>query len=83
MEEQGLSQMGGMMPNQGMMGGNVEITLKQVIEALAQGATPEDLLKMGVPQQLIDQAMNEITSGTQTPDANAGLAGMYTNQMKG
>lgn len=83
MDEQGLSQMGGMMGDQGMMGGNAEITLKQVIEALAKGATPEDLLKMGVPQQLIEQAMAEITNGTQTPDANAGLANMYTNQMKG
>lgn len=82
MDEQGLAQMG-MMGQGGMMGGNTQITLQQVIEALAQGAMPEDLLEMGVPQTLIDQAMAEITNSTQSPDTEAGLAGMYTNQMKG
>jgi hypothetical protein len=63
--------------------------LMQVVELLKGGMNPDELLKMGVPQELLDQAMSmvqqEMQSGAgtqpmqqQTPQQQpAGLADMY------
>ena len=53
-----------------------QFTLEQVIDALVNGAKPEELIAMGVPQQLVQQAMMEISAATQSAPAESGLAGM-------
>ena len=60
------------------MGNTTSITLEQVVEALLNGADPEELLKQGVPIELLKQAAELIlaqTQGnapTQTPMTPAG-----------
>ena len=60
MEEQGLAQQA-VGPQQGMEQGNKQQEMQQlviqVMQLLQQGITPEELLKEGVPQQIIDVAM--------------------------
>lgn len=60
MEEQGLAQQA-VGPQQGMGQGNRQQEMQQlviqVMQLLQQGITPEELLKEGVPQQIIDVAM--------------------------
>lgn len=74
------------MPEQGLaaqqagMGGVQQtpssITLEQVIQALVEGVTPEELLQAGVPVDLIKRAMQVINSQTQPAPEEAGLAAM-------
>ena len=74
------------MPEQGLaaqqagMGGVQQtpssITLKQVMQALVAGATPEELVQAGVPVELIKRAMQMINSQTQSAPEEAGLAAM-------
>ena len=71
MEEQGLAAMGGAQP---------QITLKQVVEALMAGTSPDELMAMGVPEALIQQAMMQITQQTQPAPQEAGLAAMRIPQ---
>lgn len=57
-------------------------TLDQVLMALKQGATPEQLVQMGVPQDLIMRAV-QMLQEPQTPMQPAqmsGLAGMQTGR---
>jgi hypothetical protein len=63
--------------------------LMQVVELLKGGMSPDELLKMGVPQELLDQAMSMVQQemqsgagpqsiGQQAPQPQpAGLADMY------
>lgn len=44
--------------------------LDQVLILLQEGATPEELLQMGVPRELIEQAMEMITQEAQAPVEN-------------
>ena len=74
-EEQGLAA-------SGIGQGGGQMTIDQVIQAIMQGANPEDLLQMGVPQQLIDEAMKILMAQTQPP-AQEGLAGMQVPQNDG
>ena len=72
------------MPEQGLaaqqagMGGVQQppssITLEQVIQALVEGVTPEELVQAGVPADLIKRAMQVINSQTQPAPEEAGLA---------
>lgn len=60
--------------------------IEQVIQLLVQGATPEELLQMGVPEQVIIEAIKIIEQSqaqqTQQPaQAPEGLAGMATSGM--
>lgn len=67
MQEQALPQRDGM-----------EQMVVQVAQMIMQGATVEELLQMGVPQNVIDIAMQLVQSqqGSVTgPTQNAGLAG--------
>ena len=74
------------MPEQGLaaqqagMGGVQQtpssITLEQVMQALVEGVTPEELVQAGVPVELIKRAMQMINSQTQTAPEEAGLAAM-------
>lgn len=52
MNEQGLAE-------QAMVGAqpSMEEVLQEVIRMLEQGSTPEQLLEMGVPQELLQQAL--------------------------
>ena len=50
----------------------------QVAQLIKQGATPQELLQMGVPQNVIDMAMQLVQSqqgSVAGPTQNAGLAG--------
>lgn len=73
MEEQmnGLAAMGGVQP---------QITLEQVVEALMAGTSPDELMAMGVPEALIQEAMMQITKQTQPAPQEAGLAAMRIPQ---
>ena len=75
-EMQGMAAMG--VP-QGQPQQATQMTVQQVVDAIMQGANPEDLLKMGVPQALIDQAMMILMEQTQ-PQGQEGLAGMQVTQ---
>ena len=73
-EMQGMAAMG--VPSQG---GGSQMTVQQVVEAIMNGVDPEELMAMGVPQAVIDQAMMKIMEQTQPP-AQEGLAGMQVTQ---
>ena len=75
-EMQGMAAMG--VP-QGQPQAGAPTTVQQVVDAIIQGANPEDLLAMGVPQSLIDQAMMILMEQTQPP-MQEGLAGMQVTQ---
>lgn len=52
--------------------------LQQVVQLLMQGASPQELLQMGVPQSVIDEAMAIISAqrgSVNGPVQNSGLAG--------
>lgn len=56
----------------------MEQMIVQVAQMIMQGATAEELLQMGVPQNVIDMAMQLIQSrqgSVAGPAQNAGLAG--------
>lgn len=72
MQGQGMAAMG--LPQQ-----NAQMTMQQVIDAIMNGADPEDLLEMGVPQALIDQAMMKVMEQV-SPQGQEGLAGMQVTQ---
>ena len=77
-EMNGLAAQG--MQEQGMGGrqGEMDQMIAQVARLIMQGATPEDLLKMGVPQEVIEMAMQLVNSqqgSVAGPTQNAGLAG--------
>ena len=60
-------------------GGGAQMTIQQVIEAIMNGVSPEELMASGVPQAMIDQAMMQIMSQSQPP-MQEGLAGMQVTQ---
>ena len=71
MNEMGLAQA------MGQGGGMGQDKLQEIVAMLMQGTTPEELLQMGVPEQLIMQAMEMVAEETaEVPDENAGLANM-------
>lgn len=56
----------------------MEQMIVQVAQMIMQGATPQELLQMGVPQNVIDMAMQLVQSqqgSVAGPTQNAGLAG--------
>ena len=57
-EELGLAQMVGNKPT-GQYG------LKEIIAMLIQGEDPEDLIEMGIPKELVLQAIQELTAQMQ------------------
>ena len=54
-----------------------EMTVDQVVALLQQGVQPEELVQMGVPPAVIEQAVQVLTQ-TVTAVPNEGLAGMAT-----
>lgn len=58
--------------------GEMDQMVVQVAQLIMQGATAEELLQMGVPQNVIDMAMQLVQSqqgSVAGPTQNAGLAG--------
>lgn len=58
--------------------GEMDQIVVQVSQLIMQGATVEELLQMGVPQNVIDMAMQLVQSqqgSVAGPTQNAGLAG--------
>lgn len=56
----------------------MEEMVVQVAQLIMQGATPQELLQMGIPQNVIDMAMQLMQSqqgSVAGPTQNAGLAG--------
>ena len=56
----------------------MEQMVAQVAQLIKQGATPQELIQMGVPQNVIDMAMQLVQSqqgSVAGPTQNAGLAG--------
>lgn len=62
MEQQGLAQQGAQQgqPQQGMSQEQMMALVQQVAKLLAQGVSPDELIAKGVPQQVIDMAMQMI-----------------------
>ena len=62
MEPQGLAQQGAQQgqPQQGMSQEQMMELVQQVAKLLMQGVSPEELLQKGVPQQVIEMAMQMI-----------------------
>ena len=59
----------------------MEQMVVQVAQLIMQGATAQELLQMGVPQNVIDMAMQLVQSqqgSVAGPTQNAGLAGSAT-----
>ena len=72
MQEQGMQEQA--LPQQDEM----EQMVVQVAQLIMQGASPEELLQMGVPQNVIDMAMQLVQSqqgSVAGPAQSAGLAG--------
>lgn len=63
MEEQGLAQSAAGMPS-----------IKDVAMMLMQGMAPEDLIKRGVPQELVMAALEMLKQQMPPRDSEAGLA---------
>ena len=71
-EELGLAQRAGNSPT-GQYG------LKEIVAMLMQGADPEDLVEMGIPEELVLQAIQELTTQMQSQqpaNQEGGLAAM-------
>lgn len=78
-EEMGLSQM---QQQSNPQEKPVEV-IQQVVQMIMQGVTPEQLLDMGVPKEVIVQALqmvDQIGSRQELPQTQEGLAGMHTQQ---
>jgi len=74
--EQGLAQQSAMQDNE--MGeqseqGSKEQLVQQVVQLLMQGAHPDELLKQGVPMEIIKEAI-EIITGQEQQEATANSA---------
>ena len=52
-----------------------QITLQQVVDALMKGIDPEELLEAGVPQAMVERAIQVIMDQQQAEQGQAGLAG--------
>lgn len=66
---------------QGMAQSQPMRDLEQVMQMLAQGMSPEELIQMGVPEELVMAAVQELSAqATNIPPEQAGLAGMQLQQ---
>lgn len=77
-EEMGLSQMQQQADTQ-----EQPEAIQQVVQMIMQGVTPEQLLDMGVPKEVIVQALqmvDQIGTQQQMQPSQEGLAGMHMPQ---
>lgn len=69
---------------QGQQESRTPPTIKEVVMLLMQGTRPEELLAQGVPQEIVEEAMQVISqqmSAQNEPQGPVGLAGMATQGM--
>lgn len=52
------------------------VALNEVVAMLEQGATPEELLQMGIPREVIEAAL-DMLMGQNSQPVQEGLAGMH------
>ena len=72
MEEMGLAQQS---VNAGPQGPDMAQVMQEVVRLLQQGVEPQELLDMGVPQEVIQQALMMLEqSGKQQVPSDGGLA---------
>ena len=79
MEEEGLA---AMMSSQPLGGGQPTMQdIEQIVQLLQQGISPEEIIAMGVPESLIQQAIAMLQNAEQNArpqidEQNQGLGGM-------
>ena len=71
-EEMGLAQ----------QGANRQPTVREVVELLKQGVKPEELIKYGIPEEMIQAAMQMLTQEISMPQENQGLANTVVNPLE-
>lgn len=72
MNEQGLAQ---------AMGAPSQVSVRQVVQMLMQGAEPEELVQMGIPEEIVTQAIQALMQqmqAQQSAQQEGGLAAMAT-----
>lgn len=72
MNEQGLAQ---------AMGAPSQISVQQIVQMLMQGAEPEKLVQMGIPEEMVTQAIQILMQqmqAQQPAQQKGGLAAMAT-----
>ena len=72
MNEQGLAQ---------AMGAPSQVSVRQVVQMLMQGAEPEELVQMGIPEEMVTQAIQALMQQMQAQQParqEGGLAAMAT-----
>ena len=72
MNEQGLAQ---------AMGAPSQVSVRQVVQMLMQGAEPEELVQMGIPEEMVTQAIQALMQqmqAQQPAQQEGGLAAMAT-----
>ncbi len=72
MNEQGLAQ---------AMGAPSQVSVRQVVQMLMQGAEPEELVQMGIPEEVVTQAIQALMQqmqAQQSAQQEGGLAAMAT-----
>lgn len=52
-----------------------QITLQQVVDALLQGISPNELVEVGVPMAMVEKALQVVMQQQQISQEQAGLAG--------
>ena len=58
--------------------------VNQIIQLLVNGVTPEELIAQGVPEELVQMAMAELSKdATQVPPEQAGLAATMVRPERG
>ena len=73
MNEQGLAQ---------AMGAPSQIRVQQIVQMLMQGAEPEELVQMGIPEEMVTQAIQALMrqmQAQQPAQQEGGLAAMATS----
>ncbi len=60
-----------------------QITMQQVVDALMKGIEPEELIEAGVPQEMVEQAMQVIMQEQQASQEQSGLAGAVMREDDG
>lgn len=71
MEEQGLAVQ---QQAQQEMANRSNDMVGEVVQLLQQGISPEELIQMGIPQEVIEAAMSTMRSRMQMPKQEQGLA---------
>lgn len=83
MEEQGLA---GSMADSGagmVSADEMQLILDEVVRLLSEGVSPEELIQMGVPPEIIEQAMAVLETPQSQPVSAPADGGLATSMMQG